>query len=241
MACEHRARAIAKAASSFSPALASWKMACKSACQASASTLPQHRHLVCPRRRGHRARTQRGESGGLRHPRADASGKDSGFALRAAPNYEISCQDYADPAAFAREVGPLTLQTIAPGDDLSEHPGRRPAGSPPAAEPTVARNLLQLIGAAFGKRVLLVQPCANTTCSAATKPDRANTILINTRNGEPLLALFGHEFGHNLRAQRPDLYRPFSRLALATNPVPFNYRPRYATECDSWSCQPTVL
>jgi hypothetical protein len=67
-------------------------------------------------------------------------------------------------------------------------------------------------------------PAANTTCSAATKPDRANTILINTRNGEPLLALIGHEFGHKLRAQRPDLYRAFSRLALATNPVPFNYR-----------------
>ena len=72
--------------------------------------------------------------------------------------------------------------------------------------------------------MLLVQPCANTTCSAATKPDRANTILINTRKGDPLLALIGHEFGHNLRAQRPDLDRAFSRLALATNPVPFTYR-----------------
>ena len=72
--------------------------------------------------------------------------------------------------------------------------------------------------------MLLVQPCANTTCNAATKPDRANTILINTRNGEPLLALIGHEFGHKLRAQRPDLYRAFSRLALATNPVPLTYR-----------------
>ena len=173
------------------------------------------------RRRGDRTRTQRGESGGLSHSRANASGRASGFALRAATLYEISCQDYADLAAFAREVGPLTLQTIASGDDLSEYPDRSPAGSPPAAEPTVARNLLQLIGAAFGKRVLLVQPRANTTWSAATKPDRANTILINTRNGEPLLALIGHEFGHKLRAQRPDLYRPFSRLALATNPVPF--------------------
>ena len=192
-------------------------------------------------RRGHRARMQQRQSSGLRRSRADASGRASGFALRAATLYEISCQDYADLAAFAREVGPLTLQTIASGDDLSEYPDRIPAGSPPAAEPTVAGNLLQLIGAAFGKRVLLVQPRANTTWSAATKPDRANTILINTRNGEPLLALIGHEFGHKLRAQRPDLYRAFSRLALATNPVPFNYRPRYATECDSWSCQPTVL
>ena len=154
----------------------------------------------------------------------DASGSASGLDLRAATPYEISRQDYADLAAFAREVGPLTLQTIAPGDDLSQYPGRSPAGSPSTAEPTGARNLLQLIGAAFGKRVLLVQPRADATWSAATKPDRANTILINTRKGDPLLALFGHEFGHNLRAQRPELYRAFSRLVLESNPVPPAYR-----------------
>ena len=154
----------------------------------------------------------------------DASGSASGLDLRAATPYEISRQDYADLAAFAREVGPLTLQTIAPGDDLSQYPGRSPAGSPSTAEPTGARNLLQLIGAAFGKRVLLVQPRADAKWSAATKPDRANTILINTRKGDPLLALFGHEFGHNLRAQRPELYRAFSRLVLESNPVPPAYR-----------------
>jgi hypothetical protein len=152
------------------------------------------------------------------------SGSASGLDLRAATPYEISRQDYADLAAFAREVGPLTVQTIAAGDDLSEYPDRSPAGSPPAAGPTSARNLLQLIGAAFGKRVLLVQPRADATWRAATKPDRANTILINTREGDPLLALFGHEFGHNLRAQRPELYRAFSRLVLESNPVPPAYR-----------------
>ena len=192
--------------------------------RASASGKPRlqcsrRRHHLRPRRQGHRARTQRGESGGLRNSRVDASDRASEFALRAAPNYEISCQDYADLAAFAPEVGPLTVRTIAACDDLSEYPDRIPAGSPPAAEPTLARNLLQLIGAAFGKRVLLVQPRADTTCGAATMPDRANTFLVNTRKGDPLLALIGHEFGHNLRAQRPDLYRAFSRLALATNPV----------------------
>ena len=106
---------------------------------------------------------QQRQSSGLRRSRADSSDRASGFSLRAATPYEISRQDYADLAAFACEVGPLTLQTIAPGDDLSEYPDRIPAGSPPAAEPTGARNLLQLIGAAFGKRVLLVQPRANTT------------------------------------------------------------------------------
>ena len=74
--------------------------------------------------------------------------------LRPATPYEISRQDSEDLAAFAREVGPLTLQTLASADDLSEYPGRRSAGSPPAAEPADSWNLLQLIGQAFGKRVL---------------------------------------------------------------------------------------
>ena len=112
---------------------------------------------------------QQRQSGGLRHSRADASGRASGFALRAAPNYEISCQDYADLAAFARAVSPLTLQTFATRDDLSEHPGREPAGSPPPAEPAGARNLLQLIGQAFGERVLLVQPSATASLTQQTQ------------------------------------------------------------------------
>ena len=183
----------------------------------------QHRHLVCPRATrtpGPNAAATIKWTSSLAHRLFRQSLR---VLLTRRDPYEISRQDSADLAAFARETGPLTVQTIASGDDLSEYPDRIPAGSPTAAEPTVARNLLQLIGAAFDKRVLLVQPRANNTWSAATKPDRANTILINTRKGDPLLALIGHEFGHNLRAQRPDLDRAFSYLALATNPVPFNY------------------
>jgi len=39
-----------------------------------------------------------------------------------------------------------------------------------------------------------------------TARQAANTVLVDVRAKNPLLALTGHEFGHNLQAQRPELF-----------------------------------
>ncbi len=140
-------------------------------------------HRLCPRRRGHRARTQQRQSGGLRHPpRRPFRQRVRSTLTRSHPD-EISRQDSAALAAFAREVGPLTFQTIATGDDISEHPGLQPAGSPPAGQSTGARHLLRLIGQAFGRRVLLMRPRATAKWSAAPKPASPN--LSNSSRSKP--------------------------------------------------------
>ena len=54
----------------------------------------------------------------------ELSGSASGLDLRAATPYEITREDYADLAAFARETGPLTVQTIARREQRTDHGGQ---------------------------------------------------------------------------------------------------------------------
>lgn len=86
------------------------------------------------------------------------------------------------------------------------------------------RGLIDGLRRVFGKTLVFVDPGIDTPVYAFTKSDRANTIFINTRGEAPIVALVGHEFGHNLQAQRPELWSQLRALVAETNPMPENYR-----------------
>ncbi|WP_374638875.1 LPD38 domain-containing protein [Hydrogenophaga sp.] len=68
------------------------------------------------------------------------------------------------------------------------------------------------IAAAFGKRVVGFDVPAGVLTrefgffNGVTRPGRDNRIFINAKSDRPQLAVLGHEMGHQLKRQRPDLY-----------------------------------
>lgn len=71
---------------------------------------------------------------------------------------------------------------------------------------------LDAIAAAFGKRVVGFDVAAGVLSrefgffNGVTRPGRDNRIFLNTKSDRPHLAVLGHEMGHQLKRQRPDLY-----------------------------------
>ncbi len=111
----------------------------------------------------------------------------------------------------------LELRRLDPG--YYAEPGTESGGD-------AARMVLRAhraLEAAFGKKVLFVEPSEPVTWQAATARSRANTILINTRATSPLMALVGHEFGHQIENQAPDLHRALARVVAEVAPMPTSY------------------
>jgi N12 class adenine-specific DNA methylase len=75
----------------------------------------------------------------------------------------------------------------------------------------------------FGKRILFVKPSSPVAWGALASPELANAILVNIERDNPMLALIGHELGHNIQAQRPDLWNKLAQLVEGFSPKPEGY------------------
>lgn len=69
----------------------------------------------------------------------------------------------------------------------------------------------------FRKRVLFVKSIEGSPLpfDAFVNPDDPNTIVVDADSRQGLTYLFGHELGHSIQHQRPDLYDAFQRELLA--------------------------
>lgn len=92
-----------------------------------------------------------------------------------------------------------------------------------SAEGGTPEKVRERLEAAFGKRIVFVEPSAPVAWHAMTATGLANTVLINTRANSPFLALTGHEFTHNLQTQRADLYAKLRASVLELAPMPADY------------------
>ncbi len=94
----------------------------------------------------------------------------------------------AGRARRARDVRPFRWVRLPDGDGLAD------------------------IASAFGKRVVGFDVPAGVLTrefgffNGVTRPGRDNRIFINAKSDRPQLAVLGHEMGHQLKRQRPDLY-----------------------------------
>ncbi len=86
-----------------------------------------------------------------------------------------------------------------------------------------AQRFVKALSLAFGKRVNFYRSEDAANRGAFITPSNTNAIYINTAVNAPIEALFGHELGHSMQWQRPDLYRALSRLVLEASPVPEDY------------------
>lgn len=98
---------------------------------------------------------------------------------------------------------------------LSDHGARLSAG--------VADRFRRQVEQVFGKRIVFVAPSEDVGWGAVSSPQRANTVLVNTRTEAPLMALTGHELAHNLKTQRPDLHTRLSTAIAEFAPLPLEY------------------
>ncbi|MDP3073590.1 MAG: sigma-70 family RNA polymerase sigma factor [Opitutaceae bacterium] len=97
--------------------------------------------------------------------------------------------------------------------------GEQPGGAAPAGLVRTHRAL----EAAFGKRIIFVEPSEPVAWQAATARRRANTIIVSTRADRPFVALVGHELNHQIKNQAPDLYRAFREVVREIAPMPADY------------------
>jgi hypothetical protein len=87
----------------------------------------------------------------------------------------------------------------------------------------VADRFRRQVEQVFSKRIIFVEPSVDVDWGAASSPQRANTVLVNTRTDAPMIALTGHELAHNLKIQRPELHRQLSDALADLAPMPENY------------------
>jgi len=128
----------------------------------------------------------------------------------------------------------VTLRAVEPNPSGARSPsgvvtegGGRILQSGTAATQTIRMGLVRPgLERAFGKRIIFVRPSAPVEWGALTSSQHANTILVNADSRAPFMALFGHELGHNLRAQRPDLHARLSAFILKASPVSQDYANR---------------
>lgn len=79
------------------------------------------------------------------------------------------------------------------------------------------------LGAVFGKRIQFVEPSVEQDWGAFAIPNRPDTVFVNTQSKAPVIALTGHEMGHTMSYERPDLYGPLSKAVLELAPMPESY------------------
>lgn len=115
----------------------------------------------------------------------------------------------------------LTPQTLI-GGKLGAELGIS-AGEAGTAEAAKVHAALENV---TGKKIVFVKGSEKLGWEAATLPDKPNTILINTEAARPFASLAGHEIGHHIKNQRPELYKPFADAVTKALPIPEAYRTR---------------
>lgn len=172
--------------------------------------------------RGEDVRADGGVSSQVEFAKSSAGGLDPGaprsFVFGDAESSPRFSEDLREARAF--EVA-INRQASGEGAaSVSLTPRKISGGAYAGSE---ASDLGVLIERLFGKRIIFVEPSKPVLWSAVSFPRRANTILINTQSPAPFLALVGHELGHNIKAQAPDLYREMEALINEAAPMPESY------------------
>lgn len=161
-----------------------------------------------------------------------ATGAPSEFTYRETAAGESPEEHASDLTAFqaaentdraARGEAPVTLtpQTLI-GGKLGAELGI-PAGEAGTAEAAKVHDALEKL---TGKKIVFVKGSEKLGWEAATLPGKPNTILVNTEAARPFASLTGHEIGHHIKNQRPDLYKPFADAVTKALPIPEAYRAR---------------
>lgn len=115
------------------------------------------------------------------------------------------------------EAGPVTLRVRELGAEPADSIGA--AGGNTASAARLRRGLEQ----AFGKNIIFVEPTGNQRWAAITAKSAPKTVLVNTKAASPFMALTGHEFTHNLQAERPELYERLGNFIDEFAPMPDDY------------------
>lgn len=89
------------------------------------------------------------------------------------------------------------------------------------ARGVATRRRLELV---FKKRITFFRASEPIDQGALTSPSRANQIFVNADTPQPLLAMVGHEFTHNLKAQAPHLYNEMVRVIDQHHPILERYK-----------------
>lgn len=88
-------------------------------------------------------------------------------------------------------------------------------GNDPGGGGQILARFGDALRALFGKRVVFVEAVQGTAPDGGTIRSRSNALFLNTGRKQPVMYLAGHEFGHALESQAPDLYRQLSAAVLA--------------------------
>lgn len=160
------------------------------------------------------------------------TGAPSAFTYRETAAGELPEEHASDLAAFQaaentertqRGEAPVTLtpQTLT-GGKLAAELGI-PDGEAGTAEAAKVHDALEKL---TGKKIVFVKGSEKLGWEAATLPDKPNTILVNAEAARPFASLTGHEIGHHIKNQRPELYQPFADAVTKALPIPEAYRSR---------------
>lgn len=180
-----------------------------------------------------RTEASSGESALL--PKTVDKGSPRAFKFRDATTEEIGQTKVRDLAAFERSINterllngerPIRLVAQTPDEAYRgiEAAGEVAAGGVRGAGPGGIERIHRALETALGKRIIFFKTSEKMPGRAMTSPELSNTIGINVDADQPFMALVGHEVGHNVRNQRPDLYKPFADAVTETNPMPDDYR-----------------
>lgn len=106
---------------------------------------------------------------------------------------------------------------------LGIDPTARGTTMAPPGNQARAQNLRRAFEQVFGKRILFVRPTTPFRDDAFSFPDLPALTVINSQSKRPLLSLIGHEWAHNLKNERPNLYKTLSDLIDQWAPMPEEY------------------
>lgn len=95
---------------------------------------------------------------------------------------------------------------------FKKHGIKNPGAVRIASGGKLGRNYRRIIKRAFGTNVVFFKSTEHASIEGIVLPGVDNTVFINQSQGTPLLPLLGHELGHVLANQHPDLYHKLLKV-----------------------------
>lgn len=132
-------------------------------------------------------------------------------------------------SGFQDQLNEFRKKRGEPPASLEVQSGEQPrspvAGGRVGSENTRAAEAFRRgIGLVFGKNYVFFRSSRPIDQGAITSTDRANTAFFNVDRGTTFVQTAGHELTHQLKTQRPDLWKSAADTILKNNPVTEEYR-----------------
>jgi hypothetical protein len=163
------------------------------------------------------ASTPTGETIDPAAPRGLSFVESSADALPAKTREDLANFEATLNRGRSAEAGRVSLRVRELGTESTD--ATRGESGNTAAAARLRRGLEE----AFGKKIIFVEPTGNQRWAAITARQAPKTVLVNTNAASPFMALTGHEFTHNLQAERPDLYQRLGGFLDEFAPMPDSY------------------